>query len=500
MQSACVQHNSGVVSSALAALLSLASCKEPTSDWKPGEVRRVVSTDYGSNIVLVWRTADGIEGYIRHTVNWDKDKELPAATDKDLFSLDTGTRVRLIASLACKGFADGSDRPYYKVRVESGRQKNAVCYVLKAYGDMDYLKGEPAVLVREKAVAGAFDDHTLDEFYKALDAGDDRQTQAYLGLRRVLVLREGTRLTIEEGFNDSGHIRARVLTGSYKGKALYFRALNVVVSYPVVPALPASPRPKEASSEAEGRAKVSPPSSDDKVVVGVLARARKAALIYAGPSSTAKTLSRVKPGDNLVVKKEGGKWLTVVMTDHRLAYISADAVKVLPYDYIEDRSKTVVTRGSNPVDASGPEEREARMAGEAVVSFAKKAKGTAHVAGGASLEFGVGSGEFVMLAYASAGFDLPPDPAEQCKWGVPVSNYADLRPGDRLYLLDARAKRIAQAAIYVGGGYVIMADPKQGKVATVYLTASLQKRTVAARRGGPRKSPVLPSLGSYSEP
>ena len=85
-----------------------------------------------------------------------------------------------------------------------------------------------------------------------------------------------------------------------------------------------------------------------KVVIGRLARAKRAVLIYATPSKSARVLARARSGLTLIVQNDGGRWLSVVMNDHRIAYVPADAVEILPYEYIEERSQVKVRLKPHP--------------------------------------------------------------------------------------------------------------------------------------------------------
>ena len=224
----------GVMPPCLAlALLSpaLALPQDRPLEWSSSEVRRVVATGYSTKRVLAWRTTEGIEGYIRRKVAAGGD-EIPASDADDIAPLEPGTRVGLLETESF--LAEAYNRYYYKVRVLSGPHKDAVCYVVAAYGRMDFLNGEPAIASGAKKIAGAFDSYTLERFCEASKVGDDRTVNGYLKLERVFMVPQGTRLTIESGLNDDANVRARVQSGAYKGKVLYFGCMDVQVFYPTV--------------------------------------------------------------------------------------------------------------------------------------------------------------------------------------------------------------------------------------------------------------------------
>ncbi|RYG23169.1 peptidoglycan endopeptidase [bacterium] len=228
-------------------------------------------------------------------------------------------------------------------------------------------------------------------------------------------------------------------------------------------------------------------ASAEKVVVGRLGRAKTAAQIYAAPSAKAKVLSRVKAGVNLVVKKEGSNWLTVVMTDHRLAYIPAQTVEVLPYEYVEDRSQAVVKQTRNTrstyVASRGGVPRGTTDARYQLAEYAQKFEGTTpYKWGGNEIGSGIDCSGFVKKMYGAIGVSLPRTAAEQARVGMKITRYEDLRPGDRLYFWDAKRGKIGHTGIYVGGGYFTHSSSGHNGIAKDFLSARWQKICVDARR------------------
>jgi len=225
-------------------------------------------------------------------------------------------------------------------------------------------------------------------------------------------------------------------------------------------------------------------ASADKVVVGRLGRAKGPAQIYAAPSAKAKVLSRVKAGLTLVVKNDGGKWLTVVMNDHRLAYIPTQAVEVLPYEYVEERTNVIVnrTRPTYVASRSGVP-RGSENARYQVAVDAQKYEGTTpYKWGGNEIYSGIDCSGFVKKMYGSIGINLPRTAAEQSQVGMKITRYEDLQPGDRLYFWDAKRGKIGHTGIYVGGGYFTHSSSGNHGIAKDKLTARWQRICVDARR------------------
>lgn len=206
---------------------------------------------------------------------------------------------------------------------------------------------------------------------------------------------------------------------------------------------------------------------DGRIELGRLARAVRTANLRSEPRDDAPAVFTIEAGTLLAVR-EGVRWVSVVMKDGGTAYVRRDSVRLLAYQV------TGPARASAPPAASDLSDEIARFAASAV--------GGKAVARGTALDRGIGNGEFVALAYRSAGLSLPADPETQSKVGDPVRRLEDLRPGDRLYFWGAAEDRIAQAAIYVGGGYAALADLKAGTVRLACLDEARQAILVAARR------------------
>lgn len=95
---------------------------------------------------------------------------------------------------------------------------------------------------------------------------------------------------------------------------------------------------------------------------------------------------------------------------------------------------------------------------------------------------GVGNGEFVQIVFKDWAPNLPCKPSEQALVGQPVLRLEHLRAGDRLYFWILGKDGIDTTGVYLGNGYFVLADPKEGKVAMHYLDEKWRKNLVAARR------------------
>ncbi len=207
-----------------------------------------------------------------------------------------------------------------------------------------------------------------------------------------------------------------------------------------------------------------------KGILGRLGKAKEETPLLAAPRAGAKMIASATKGLDLVVRKTSSPlWVAVVMNDGQQAFADASAIKILNYE---------VT--GHPIPPTPPAPPAAR--GKEVAYFAVLAKGSPSAEGGSRLDKGIGNGEFIKLAAGSVGIDLPAAPAEQVKCGLPVNNYENLLPGDRLYLWNDAKGAIDRGAIYVGGGYIVMADETRGKVISAYLEKPLRIHIVAARR------------------
>lgn len=228
-------------------------------------------------------------------------------------------------------------------------------------------------------------------------------------------------------------------------------------------------------------------AASTKVVLGRLGRATTAAQIYAAPFSKARVISRVQQGTSLVVRNDGGKWLTVVMQNNQLGYIPAQAVEVLLYEVTADRSQPAAqpraVPRSNYLASRGGAPRGSDANREALAAYATQFEGTTpYKWGGNDIFSGIDCSGFVKKMYGQIGVSLPRTAAEQATVGQPILNYQELMPGDRLYFWDAKKGKIGHTGIYVGGGYFTHSSSGHHGIARDYLSERWRKICVAARR------------------
>ena len=207
-------------------------------------------------------------------------------------------------------------------------------------------------------------------------------------------------------------------------------------------------------------------TSDGRVVLGHLGRARRATVIRKSPSSASSSYYRVKAKDYLVVDstvKSG--WVKILLQNGQFGYAQTAAVEQLPY------LVTSKSPGSR-LDA------RSKMA-----DYALNFKGTPYVWGGNDVNRGIDCSGFVKSMYGAIGLKLPRTAAEQALVGTPISRLEDLRKGDRLYFWDAKRGKIGHTGIYLGDGNFVHSSSGHGGVATDYLgSQKWLKILVAARR------------------
>ena len=99
-----------------------------------------------------------------------------------------------------------------------------------------------------------------------------------------------------------------------------------------------------------------------------------------------------------------------------------------------------------------------------LVGFAMQFVGSRYAWGGSSPK-GFDCSGFTRYVYAQFGLSLPHSSAGQysTKYGTPIANPADLRPGDIVFFINTYKRGISHVGIYVGGGDVVQAlTPKLG--------------------------------------
>lgn len=275
--------------------------------------------------------------------------------------------------------------------------------------------------------------------------------------------------------DDDGRVVGMVQSSIVEGQGLNFAVSGLEILRAM-----SSIRSKRAAAASTPTAKVA--FNRGKKVIGRLARALKDTCVYAAPSEHSTVLSQVDKGLYIVWRPKNAKWSQVVLQNGRTAYVRSKDIEVLPYDVTAPtEGGTTRQRVLGDVESG---------VGNELAQAAVEAKGSPYRAKGTSLETGVGSGEFVAVVFSSKGFALSNVPDEQASRGVAIKKLESLIPGDRLYFWGEKAGKIDEAGIYVGGGYVAMADSRKGRVVVTFLSEALRKRLVAARRGAPMSRPT----------
>ncbi len=227
-------------------------------------------------------------------------------------------------------------------------------------------------------------------------------------------------------------------------------------------------------------------SAGTKVVIGRLGRSTMAAQIYVAPSAKARVVARVSPGASLVVRNDGGKWLTVVMQNGQLCYIPTQSVEILQYEVTADRPSEVPYRATprpSYLASRGGAPRGSDANRQALAAYATQFEGTTpYKWGGNEIGSGIDCSGFVKKMYGQIGVSLPRTAAEQANVGQPILNYQDLLPGDRLYFWDAKKGKIGHTGIYVGNGYFTHSSSGHHGIARDYLSDRWKRICVAARR------------------
>ena len=207
-----------------------------------------------------------------------------------------------------------------------------------------------------------------------------------------------------------------------------------------------------------------PTGPGDEVTVGrVGVVVATSANIYA--SRTSSRIWATCPKDTtLGIVGEKGGWYSVLMVNMQRGWIRKDAVSLLDYDLVADRS--LRTNGNS--------------IGEQVIQAALKYVGIPYVWGGNSWK-GLDCSGFVKSVFGSFGVDLPRVSRDQANVGAPVAS-GDLRAGDRLYFA-CDGPRVDHTGIYMGRDLFIHSSVRRHGVAVDNLSSGFFARTfVSARR------------------
>lgn len=216
----------------------------------------------------------------------------------------------------------------------------------------------------------------------------------------------------------------------------------------------------------------------EKVIVGKLGQAVKAATIRSKPSSGARAYYRVKPYEYLVLNAYNDRYHKVLLQNGRQGYIETSSVARLPYDVTVDKGSK-----SRPTLAASGSALGSGSARELAARSSLQYQGTPYKWGGNDPSAGIDCSAFVKYLYGNIGVNLPRTAAEQVKVGQVVARLEDLQPGDRLYFWSKKRGMIGHTGIYLGNGYFCHSSSSNGGVATDYLGESEWRNSlVAARR------------------
>jgi len=220
---------------------------------------------------------------------------------------------------------------------------------------------------------------------------------------------------------------------------------------------PNQSRAVQRSLREAGKAKV----GDHQKALGSLGKTLVTADIYSSADTASRVYYKMKSDEFLVLRDTADeKFWRVLLQNGKDGYVLRSQVSRLPYmihaNSIANRSKSI---------------------------SASAFIGVPFRAGGTDLRAGIGNGEFVQQLELQKGISLPADPAVQVNFGTRVNRLEDLTSGDRLYFWSHRKNKVGLAGIYLGNGYMIIANPAHGKVESQYVgDKTWLKLLVAARR------------------
>jgi cell wall-associated NlpC family hydrolase len=222
-----------------------------------------------------------------------------------------------------------------------------------------------------------------------------------------------------------------------------------------------------AWAQAEGR------PATQKVMLGKLGQALKAATIHSSASSKSRAYYKVKPYEYLVLKPSSSStWTRVLMQNGIYGYVKTSLVASLPFDVTMDM----------PAGARGNTALASRSRADAA-NYGLQFRGTPYKWGGNDPLSGIDCSGFVKFLYGQIGLNLPRTAAEQAKYGQAITKFEDLQPGDRLYFWDSKRNKIGHTGVYLGNGIFVHSSAGKGGVSTDFLGESKWRSIlVAARR------------------
>lgn len=231
-------------------------------------------------------------------------------------------------------------------------------------------------------------------------------------------------------------------------------------------------------------------AASTKVVIGKLGQTTTDALIYAAPSSRARSVCRVPAQTRLAVRSSDARWAVVMMQNGRFGYVPTQAVEIvtqangLPWEITSETASAPVRRANYAALTSrGGLVRGSSDARTQMADYALKFEGTTpYKWGGTELGSGIDCSGFVKKMYGAIGLNLPRTAAEQATVGMPVTRLEQLQAGDRLYFYEAKRGKIGHTGIYVGNGYFVHSSSGHKGIAHDFLSERWRRILVAARR------------------
>ncbi len=233
-------------------------------------------------------------------------------------------------------------------------------------------------------------------------------------------------------------------------------------------------------------------SAQAKREIGKLGQTIQAGTIHVSPSTKAKTYSKVKQYQYLVINPTKYEaWYSVVMSNGKIGYIDANKVAPLPYSVTVPVTSTRSAGSATSRSGSGSNRLPTVTNNQAVQSMLEYSfnyVGTPYKWGGNNLEKGIDCSGFVQQLFGKIGVDLPRVASDQALVGQAITRLEDLQPGDRLYFWENKRNKIGHTGIFLGffkdgGAYFIHSSSGRKGVATDDLRkGNWRKILVAARR------------------
>jgi cell wall-associated NlpC family hydrolase len=198
-------------------------------------------------------------------------------------------------------------------------------------------------------------------------------------------------------------------------------------------------------------------TGESRVVLGRVGQVLEPAKVHTRASSRSSIYFRVKPNDILVVNANAPKgWAKVLLNTGGYGYIPVESVEILAYEVTSAaparNTPLMASRGSNSARGA---------AAEKGLEF----QGTPYEWGGNDIRNGIDCSGFVQKLYGAIGINLPRTAAQQAMVGTPVTDYEDLRKGDRLYFWDFKRNKIGHTGLYLGNWQFVHSSSSRGGVA-----------------------------------